>query len=212
MMRGAHAARTKAQLARVFLRVFDELGDALYRQIIVDHKEEGYMRKHRDRLEILHRVVADFFVESWIDCQCRASIDQQRVAIRCGPRDGIDADLLASPRAILDDERFAEASLKRGRRHTTENVGGSRGRERNDDGDGACRIILGGCRWHTGNYKHDCKKWNEPMVRHLPLPILGLRHCAPRGRERKLPGPVTARGRAGFGAVYGLSTTRYSKC
>ena len=61
MMRGADAARAEAQLARIVLGVFDELGDALYRQVIVDHKEEGYVRKHRDRLEVLHRVVADFF-------------------------------------------------------------------------------------------------------------------------------------------------------
>src|SRR5262249_62305340 len=69
MMRGADAARAEAQLARIVFGVLDELGDALYRQVIVDHKEEGYVRKHRDRLEVLYRGVGDFFLEGWVGLQ-----------------------------------------------------------------------------------------------------------------------------------------------
>jgi hypothetical protein len=50
------------------LRVFDEFGDTLYRQLIVDHENEGQMREHRNRLEILYGVVADCLVEGGIDC------------------------------------------------------------------------------------------------------------------------------------------------
>ena len=62
-------------------------------------------------------------------CEC--------VAVRLGPDGGVDADIAAASRPVLDDERTAERLLQRWRDETRRQVGGAAGRIGDDDMDGA---------------------------------------------------------------------------
>ena len=143
MMRSADAAGAVAELARIGLGVGDELGDGLHRHVVVDQQDERQMRHHRDRLEILHRVVGDLLVERRIDRHRRAGRHQQRVTVGRGFRHRIDADLLAGAGPVLHHERLAEPLLPRQRRHPRQDVGRAGRRERHDDGDVVGRVVLG---------------------------------------------------------------------
>ena len=69
------------------------------------------MRHHRDRLEVLHRVVGDLLVERRIDRHRGARRHQQRVAVGRGLGDRVDPDLLAGAGPVLDHERLADPLL-----------------------------------------------------------------------------------------------------
>src|SRR5262249_42431602 len=111
MVRGAEAARSEAELARVLLGVLDKIGDRIDWRGGIDHEDERQVRHHRDRLKVLHRVVGDFLIESRIDRHGGARRHQQRVAIGRSLRDGIHPDLLARAGPVLDHKRLAHPLL-----------------------------------------------------------------------------------------------------
>ena len=184
MMRRADAARPVAELARIRLRIRDQLGHAVDRQRRIHQQDERQVRDHRDRREVLHRVVAELLVERRIDAHRRARRHQQRVAIGRRLDDRVDADLLARAGTVLDHEGLAELLFEHLRAHPRQDVGGARRRERHDDRGASRRIVVGRGRM-TARQERDGNRTGTSsqrgVIAHLPMNGFRVQH-APMAR------------------------------
>ena len=83
MHRRAVARRRHVDLARIGLRIGDELGDRLRRHVLVDRHHVRHAVERRDRRDVADEVELEVGVERGVDVVRRID-QQQRVAIRLG--------------------------------------------------------------------------------------------------------------------------------
>ena len=143
-MRGvADAARAVGQRARLLFDMGDELGIGLHRHVGVDAEHERIAADHRDRREILHRVVA-LRADRRADRHLRRVRHQQRVAVGRRTRDAFGGEPAARTDPVLDHERLAETVAQRLPDDARDAVGRAARREADDDFHRPVRPVLRG--------------------------------------------------------------------
>ncbi len=135
MREAGEAGRAVIELAGLALGEFDQLLDALRRQARIDHQHIGRGAEHRDRLEILDRVVGQLGAERGRDRMGAAGDQPDRVAVGGCLGDDIDADSAAGAGPVLDHHLLAELLAERLRHEACDHVGSGAGREGHDDTD-----------------------------------------------------------------------------
>ncbi|MNS48014.1 hypothetical protein D3C72_805710 [compost metagenome] len=147
MARAAVAARTIVQLARILLRVDDQvrqrLDVVLLGEFIVHHQHVRHRRHDRHRREILDRVVRQVGEQPGVDGVRGHRAHDQRVAV--GRRLGhqIGADIAARARPVLHDHGLAERTAHLFGQHAGHGVQRAAGRVRHDKADRLGREISG---------------------------------------------------------------------
>ena len=145
MREARKARRAVVQLAGLGLGERHQLGDAFRRDAGIEHQHIGRGADHRDRLEVVDRVVGQLGAERRRHAM-RARGDQaDRVAVRRGLGDDIDAEIAAGAGAVLDDELLAELGREFLRHQAADDVGGGAGRERHHDAHRLVRIARPRC-------------------------------------------------------------------
>jgi len=102
------------------------------------------MRNERDRCKILVRVEWRRFVQCGCDCQ-RASAEHERIAVRGGSGERLDADHGACARAVLDHDRHSHAIGKLRPDDAGQHVVAAARGERRDQSDRSVWVILRRC-------------------------------------------------------------------
>jgi hypothetical protein len=119
----------------------DEFLHVARRHAWMHGEQPRHQRHHRDRREVLERVVGQRLVHMRID---RMGADQQAqcVAIGRGPRQRVGADDVVAAGLVVDDdglpECFGQLLADRARQH----IGRTARRQRHDDADGLRRVGL----------------------------------------------------------------------
>ena len=93
-------------------------------------------------------------VQCQVDCQRRRR-HQQRVAVGCRARHRTGGDIAAGAGTVLDHDALAEARLDLMRNQPRQGVGDPSGRESDEEGDGACRVLL---RLRLAKAKNQCEQ------------------------------------------------------
>ena len=138
---GADTGRGEVELAGVGLRMRDEFGHGLDRQIVVDHQDVGHARGAGDRRDVAQEVEVQVLVERVVDGVCRHPL-QQRVAVRRGLHHRLGPDVAAGARAVLDQDRLADPLRQPLPHQPGIDVGAATGRKSDDDADRLRRIGL----------------------------------------------------------------------
>ena len=112
MLRRSRARRSIVQLAGILLRVFDELGEGLDRDLGVHHQQVGELGEAGNRHEILFRVVRQVLVEERVNGVGAHRADKKGVSVRRGLGDGGRSDIAAGTGTVLDHEGLAVFGLK----------------------------------------------------------------------------------------------------
>src|SRR5262249_58385844 len=108
MRPGADAGGCHAELARIALRIGDELGDRLRRNRRIDLEYVWRTDDSRDRRNVAKEVEIEFLVKRRIDRRWRRG-EQQGVAVRGCTHDRFGADIGGRAGTVLDHELLAEA-------------------------------------------------------------------------------------------------------
>ena len=125
--------------------------EVLRRQRVARHDQHRAVRQHRDRLEVLQRVVVER-IDRGIDDVVVHAADAERVAVRIGAHDAARADRARCAADVLDDDGLAEDLLRARHHDAADRVGRSARRCRHDRRDGPRRIGLR-CRGaHAGEH------------------------------------------------------------
>src|SRR5215211_322912 len=128
---------------RRLARGLDELADGIDLQLVgVDHQNGQEPRGERDRRKILLGIVRELLVQRRVGRIGRDITEQDRIAIRRRPGDGLGAEIRRRARLILDDDRLANDFGHLGADQTGEEVGPAAGRVRHHQMDGLRRIGL----------------------------------------------------------------------
>ena len=135
------AGRAVGELARIGLVVVDELLDRVHRDARVDDDGERRHRDHRDRLEILHRIVERLDHSDRIEDQRTGAAEQDRVAVGRSMRDGHRADRAAGAALVLDIDGAAERRLDVLGPQPRHRIIDAARRKGNDELDGAVGIL-----------------------------------------------------------------------
>ena len=143
LRRRAVALRGVGDLAGIGLRVGDELFDITCGNLVrIDHEGVGHAGHHDDRNELAW-IKFQVWIEVLIDDQRRWRRSEQGVAVGIGLRHDFGADIAAGAGVVFDDHRsppFARQPLREDARH---HIGGTAGREGDDNLHHSRRIVLG---------------------------------------------------------------------
>jgi hypothetical protein len=101
------AARAERELARIRLRITDQLGDRIGRHRRIQHQHVRRNRDQGDRREVLDRVVRHLAVQADVDRVRRQCALEDRVAVGRAFRDQVGADVAAGARSVVDDHRLS---------------------------------------------------------------------------------------------------------
>ncbi len=168
MGRRTRTDRTVVGLVLVLAGPVDELVDRRIRRIRRRDHQQGDDEHDVDRLEILHRVIVDFWEEADVHRMRAAAGRQQGVAIGCRLGDHLGSDHPGSAAAIFNQHRLFPAVGQVLGDQTRHDVGGAPGRIRHDHLDGLGRIVLSGLRLHErGREQHTrCRHDGQPAIDH----------------------------------------------
>lgn len=108
MREAADAGRRIGELSRPLTDIVDELRQRADGQTRVDEQHEGIRANGADRLEILHRIVADAF-HGRQNGDLGQGREKQGVAVRVRARDRLGCDRAARATLIIDNEGPAKA-------------------------------------------------------------------------------------------------------
>src|SRR5882757_6237536 len=131
------------QLAWVGLAIGDQLGDRSDRYGRVDEQHEGEAPNPGDRREVLYRVVGDTLIETWGRRMWAVRAHEQRMAIRCRPRDLSGPDGPIGSLLVLDHDGLLECCAERLRNSACDYVCSAPGAKWNDNRDWFRWIIVG---------------------------------------------------------------------
>jgi hypothetical protein len=167
----------RAVVERGGLRLGDrqQLGDIVGRHGGMRHQRMMQHREAGDRLEILHRIVAELTIEVRIDREGHVGAEQQRVTIRRRLGHVFGRDLRVAARLVLGDDLLIPHLAEIERQHARGRVGGAAGRGGHDDGDGFAREGL--CVGSGRDRSQRCSRTNElQQLSHRFLPSILLPH------------------------------------
>src|SRR5437899_411721 len=126
MAGSSDAGRPETDLARVNLGVGYELRDCLGWNRRIDHHNERKADDAGDSGDVAEKNEIEFVVESRVD-RVRRTCDEQRIAVRRRPHDGLGSDIVAATRAVFDDELLAQPLREPWPDEARDNVGRTAG-------------------------------------------------------------------------------------
>ena len=147
---GAIAWRSHVQFPGISLRIGNQFIHIFDRQRIVDDDGDGRLGDHRDRLDVLDRVVGKFVVDRWRDCLTACRAQQQHLPGRRRLREFGSCDGTAAARLVFDDHRRLDLCLQRRRNESCDDVIGPARREPDHHPDRRWRQVLGECQAPCG--------------------------------------------------------------
>src|SRR5581483_11749856 len=145
VLRAAVAARGVVDPAGPALRVVDELAHGLHRHVVVDHHDPGDRRDHADRLEVLHRVVADL-ADVRDHGEDRVVQHADGVAVGGRALHALGADRARRAGLVLDQDLLAEVLAHALRDDPDHHVDRAARLQRHHDEHGLRRVALRGAR------------------------------------------------------------------
>jgi hypothetical protein len=173
----ARSCRAVVELARVLLRVVDELLQVLHRHRRVRHDDLVRVRHHGDRLEVLERVVGLLrLVQRGVDDVGRAH-HQDGVAVGRRGRDELGADETAGTGLVVHHDRLSEDLRHLLTHRASERVAGAADGERHDQLDGLVGVLRGS-RHKNGGEQRGAERQGDAMH---PVSFVQL---SGRARER----------------------------
>ena len=141
MIDGADARRAVLDRLALRLGLLDQIGNRADRRLRIDHDDIRHGADKTDRCEIL-ALVAGVLGEAERDRQRRIGAEQDRVAVRRALGDRARADGAAGAAAVVDHDRLLEGFAQLVGDRAGDDAGAAAGRERNDQRDRLCRIVL----------------------------------------------------------------------
>jgi hypothetical protein len=164
MHRRAVAARSVGELSRILLRKIYQLGSRLLWKSIFGNQEKRRGADHRDRREILRRVVGRPVREVHGDRERARGGEHDGVAVGRRLQRGVDADGAAGARPVVDDHRLPEALAKARREDARDGVGAAARRKGDDETHG-----LGGIRLRQRRQWEGQREQNQEQLHfHTP--------------------------------------------
>jgi hypothetical protein len=151
VLRRPNPGRCEGQFSRLLFRQGDELRNVVDRQRRGHGKDIHRVDHHRDRNEILGRIVRQFVDHGDIRCHGRVAAHQNRVAIRSRARGALSRGASAHTGDVFNNQRLAEGLAKRWA----------------DDPDDDIRQRTGGIGNHTDRLvgifrlRHDAIQWRH---------------------------------------------------
>ena len=130
------------ELVRVGLGVGEQLRQVLRRHARMRQHHEAHLGDPRNHGEVLHRIVGQRLEGVGIDHQRGRGGVEERVAVRRRARRRLRADDVAAARAVLVDDRLADAARKLVGDEAADHVGAAAGGLRTDELDGPVRPVL----------------------------------------------------------------------
>ena len=146
MIDGADARRAVLDRLALRLGLFDQVGNRADRRFRIDHDDIRHRADEPDRCEVL-AFIAGVLGEAERDGQRRIGAEQDRVAVRRALRDRAGADRAAGAAAVVDHDRLLERVAQLVGDGAGDDAGAAARRERNDQRDRLCRIILRAARF-----------------------------------------------------------------
>src|SRR5262249_20461949 len=107
MAGSSDAGRPETDLARIGLGVGYKFRDRIGWNRRIDHHDEREADNARDSRDVVEKNEIEFVVKSCID-RVRRSRDEERIAVRLRPHDGLSPDIVAATRAVFHNELLAE--------------------------------------------------------------------------------------------------------
>ena len=108
MIGGADTRRAVVQFAGLAFGERYELLHGFDAKLRIDHHDVRIGGGHRDRREILQRIVRQLFIDGGVDRDRSGLAEQQRVAVGLGFVDEIGADDRTGTAAVLDHDRLPD--------------------------------------------------------------------------------------------------------
>ncbi len=156
MLRASGSDGGVVQLARLCLRVRDQLLQVVDRQFGADRHDIGQRRQKGNRLEVLLWVVWQVLRERAVDRERARRRDREAIAVWIGLGDHVGARVAARARLVLEDESLAHVARNAFEYDAADHVTGAAGRERNDDLHGSIGISLSpDLARHCGGHRRD---------------------------------------------------------
>ncbi|CFW04156.1 Uncharacterised protein [Bordetella pertussis] len=140
---GARAHRRVVQAGLRGLGVLDQFRQGLGGDLRVDDQHIGHAAGQDDRREGLGGVVAQAAVEPLVDREDPGGGQQQGIAVGFGGGDLLGADVAAGARTVVDHDRLAQRGRYLVGDGARQDVVGAARAIRNDQRDGASRVIGG---------------------------------------------------------------------
>ena len=102
-----NAARRHIDLARICLRIGDELWNSFGRHRRMHHHDVGVAADGCDRGDVAEEIEVELIVERRVD-RVEATDQEQRVTVRRRFHDRLGTDIAGGTRPVFDDEWLAE--------------------------------------------------------------------------------------------------------
>ncbi len=149
----AGAGRCHRDLARVGLRVGDQLRNGLGRQRRIGQHDLRLPNRARNRRDVAKKHETELVVERRVDGARRAD-HEERVAVGGRAHDRLGCDIGGGARPVFDDERLAEPLLQPLSDQARADVAGAAGSETDDDAHRPRRIGLRPCDARHRRHRH----------------------------------------------------------
>src|SRR5258708_938169 len=141
---GSGTTRRHVDLARIGIRIGDELGNSFGRNRWMYRYDVRLPVNACDRRDVADEIETELVIERGVDGVPTAD-DEQRVAVRRCAHDRLGADIAAAARSVLDDEWLAEPPRQPLTHQTRDDVARTGRSERHDDAHRPRRIRLRPC-------------------------------------------------------------------
>ena len=152
----AVAARGVLQRRVRPLRVLDELGEVVHRQLRIHHQEEAVRHQACHRGEIAQWIERHARVEMRVDREQAVHADQQRIAVGRRLRHRFARHHAVAADAVLDHHRLAQRLGEARRDEAPHEVRPAAGRDRHQQADRFRGVLRGGDRRKQSS--GDCRK------------------------------------------------------
>ena len=209
MRQAADAAGAVVELAGIGLRVGDQLGHRLHRQILLDDDRLHDRADDAHRRQVLHWIVSELLGKRR-DRDGADAADAEGVAIRRRARDVLGPDDAAGAHAAFDNDRFSQRLFDVTGGQAADQVGVAPGAIGHDESDGPARPCILRVRPVRRPRHPQCQRQCSNMLHRVLLLALGARQASSLPL-RKFMEPRSL-GKRRHVARAGVATSRRGRC
>ena len=173
----ADAAGAVVELAGIGLRVGDQLGHRLYRQILLDDDRLHDRADDADRRQVLHWIVSELLGKRR-DRDGADAADAEGVAIRRRARDVLGPDDAAGAHPAFNNDRFSQRLFDVTRGQAADQVGVTTGAIGHNESDGSARPCILRVRPVRRPRHPQCQRQCCNMLHRVLLLALGARQAS----------------------------------